>query len=257
MRQLKLLISIGVLCVLLYLYFKRKTLKDIFKNIGFVALGIVIGLIAMWFIKPTQKEIITTPSEIHYRDTCIQNQIIATLTSEDSLSVYRIVKEGIKSNSTNAKPTIEKVVSVDTVITTPLSRQYTNKRIVDNVTIWDTLDVVGEIKYWKYATKTNEDIEVKEKHTTTTAIVEKGTKDSLQIKYLPQYFENSYDKLGLSLGLDYFNDPIIDVGVVYDRHQWSVGIDKDINTKIFDPKGYELKISFKPIKFNKESKLIQ
>ena len=145
------------------------------------AIALIVGFILAWSIKPkTKTEFLAGETITEYKDTCVESKLLCTLTTKDSMSIYRYIREGLKSKSEKVVAQIEEVkVPTQEEVTKPLmERKYT--KLLDNgvVFVWDTITVLGEIKDWNRAYKMNEVVVVQEKSTTTTAVVSEGNDDS-------------------------------------------------------------------------------
>lgn len=227
-------------------------MKNIKNYILPVVVALLVGLVLgkVFFAKIETKYLAGETVTIT-KDTCVDSTLLCTLTTKDSMSIYRIIREGFKNKSEKVEPKTESVVDakpeeVPTTIKKQVKTKYMNNGVTE---VWDTLTFIGELVDWKRATKTNEIVEVQEKITTTTAIIEKGQDDSNTetIKYLPVESNKSTGTyLGLVGGLDYNKSLDYTAGlqlageraglVLYTRPKnWKyVGI--QLNTKLFKVK---------------------
>lgn len=204
-----------------------------------IAIPLIIGIIAFfagWFLKPKKAcTKLSQKTEIVYKDTCLDNKLLCTLTSKDSLSIYRIIREGFKSKSEKVFPKVEssKPVPVEDVPEVLQEIQYTKYMNNGNTEVWDTLLIIGRLKDWHRATKLNEIVEVQEKHTETTAVIEKGSDDSFTKKteYIP--FETNPTRLKAVGGIGYNEGIYYPVGLGI---QWK-GLELDITKNIKQPGG--------------------
>ena len=253
----------ALILILGIVYFFMKKNKDIFKTIGIgVASALVGAALVFFFFKPKpETNTVFIPGKVELRDTCMQDNIVCTLTTNDSLSIYEEVKAGrykkrtIKPKLESAILTKQNIVStMDTTYTGKipdkplLERTYTYYKKVHDTHIWDTVTVEGEILDWQRVVKTDTTIKVKEKITNTTAVIEQGADDSKTQEYLPVEVNSSYIGVSLERTSPPFGDPHFDIGLTFDKERWSVGVDKNTQTKLLDPKGYGIKVIFKPFK---------
>lgn len=241
-----------VLVIATLLILKMKNLK----NYIFVGLGaLVLGAGLMWFIKP-KPATISVPSEVItvFRDTCINDRILFQLTSEDSVSIYKIVKKGLKSKSKTINPPISKTERVtDTLyLNKPLMKTtYPLERIFENIIVWDTLEVMGTITKWVSSSKIDTTEVIKEKTTTNTIGVQVGKDDSGKdiVKYLPLEVEAQKETwIGLGSSLKYENRPIVDIGLSAQsgRSTMSLYIDPQKGFKVLD--SYRVQFNYNLLK---------
>lgn len=232
MRKLKLysLLVVGLLVIILLL-----NMKEIKKYALPVALAI-LGFLAGWFLKPKttiHKSICET--EIVYKDTCLTNSLLCTITSKDSISIYRIIREGLKSKSEKVVPQVEKEVVADVKDIPEIIKEVTVTKYMNNgnTEVWDTITTIGKIKEWKRATKITDVVEVQETHTQTTAVVGKENDDSFTQKteVIPVEVKPTY--LNLVGGVSYTDKVFYPVGLGV---TWK-GLQLDITKNVKAPGG--------------------
>lgn len=209
---------------------------DKIKKYGIAIALAILGFLSGWFLKPSKGNIqVSDKTEIVYKDTCLTNNLLCTISSKDSLSIYRIIREGLKSKSEKVVPKVEKEVVADVKDVPEVIKETTVTKFMDNgvTTVWDTLVIVGKLKDWRRATKINEVVEVQEKHTETTAVIEKGSEDSFTKKteYIPVEVKPSY--LKIVGGISYLDKVYYPVGLGVN---WK-GLDLSLTKNIKAPGG--------------------
>jgi hypothetical protein len=173
------------------------------------------------------------------------------------MSIYTILREGLKSKSKKVSPQIEEVKIPKPEDVKPLlERKYTKHFNNGNTQVWDTIIVVGEIKDWNRAHRIDEVIEVQEKHINTTAIIEKGEDDSKKevIKYLPIPIDGSKKPVYVSLGGSAWMDTKqvhYDFGIGIDTKKNNFSLFKDPTTGFDNLEGYRLQYQRKLIRVSK------
>lgn len=216
MGKYKTIITLGVIASLVsfMLLFKNKKMKNyVLIGLGSLVVGVLLGFI----LDKPQTKYLAGEVKTEYRDTCVESKLICTLTTKDSLAIYRYIREGFKTKSEKVVAKVEEVkVPTEEQKQKPLmERKYT--KILNNgmITVWDTLTVLGTIEDWDRAYKINEVVEVQEKSTTTTAIVEAGTKTDVTetIKYIPIETTSNSLFLGPSAGFQYIDGVNYQVGL--------------------------------------------
>lgn len=241
LRRFKL---IGLVALILGALIIFMNLKTALKYVIGAVIGAAITIIVYtFFVSPKTKIEYVCEQGYELRDTCIDNTLLCTLTTKDSINIYRIIREGLKIKETNSRPKLESVSKVDTVYTQKalLQRQYT-KYLNNGVTeVWDTINVIGEILDWKRSHKTDEIIEVRDKITNNTAIIAKGSDDSETIRYIPTLDSRSQTWIGVEAGVIYDDDMVVPIGITLDRGKSTFGVYKDITTPFKTINGYGIK----------------
>lgn len=215
-----------------------------FKNILKYLLGAAVGagltvLIMTIFFKPEPKVEYICEEGYELRDTCLDNTLLCTLTTKDSFNIYRIIREGLKIKETNTRPKIEEVKVPDTAYNKPLlERKYTKYLNNGTVEVWDSLTVIGEIVHWQRSHQTNEVIEVQEKVTNNTAIIEKGNDDSQTIKYIPIETTPKQTWIGTGASIMYYDNLTVPVSLDLQSGKSTFSIYKDVTTDFGNLKGY-------------------
>ena len=237
------------------LLLKMKNIKNI-KNYIFVGLiALVVGGITGYLIRQPKTEFVPQEEITRYVDTCLTQNILCTLTTQDSLNVYEIIRKGKKSKPVKTNPKIEKVTepTKEEQEKPVLKRVYKMERTFDNVTVWDSITVLGEIQNHQSWHKIDEKVKIEEKITTTTAVIESASDDSYEdrIRYLPLETP-SKSTVGFSAGVTYFDSPTTTVGLVYDAHRFALGFDKQIGTDIKNLEGYGIQMTWKPFRKKKK-----
>lgn len=214
---------------------------------------IIAGGVTGYFLRVPKHTTEFVPGSTVYIDTCLSDNLLCTLTTSDSMAIYRIVKEGLKSKSEKVRPQIESVTTADTSeYNKPLfERVYTKELKNGHITVWDTLIVVGTIKDWNRAYKMDEVTEVRDKHTTTTAVIEQGEDDSktVETKLIP--VENNSLYLAAT-GSAIWNEKISGAGGIgIQNNKFSLGVSKDFSTKLKSLNGYQLNYTRSILKIKK------
>lgn len=224
------------LLLLLIIYMNKKYI--------IYAISALITLVAIFFAgrwtapnKIQTEYICETGYEL--RDTCLGSTLICTLTTQDSFSVYRIIREGLKKKDT----TKHKVEQVEEIVTIEPIKKRTYIKLLDNgiTTVWDTVIVEGKILDWKRSHQTDTLIQVEHKTTTTTAIVEAGKDDSKKIEYIPVENNKSQTWIGVEGGVIYYDNPVVPIGLTLDRGRHTFSLVKDVMTPFGELKGYGIK----------------
>lgn len=229
-----------------------KLMKNISKYILYAVIGlagIALGVFGSKLFSKCKAETVYVPGEVVVKDTCLDNRLLCTITTKDSMNIYRIIKEGLKVHEPKQgnKPKIEEVKVPDTPYAEPiLERIYT--KILNNgiVEVYDTLKIRGEILDWDRAYKVNETVEVQEKITNTTAVIEKGEDNSETIKYLPVEVPRKKETwVGLGTSFKYNDKFIPDAGIFVERGKTSVGLFVDPLQGFNDLSSYRVQLNQK------------
>lgn len=237
LRQFKL---VGLVALILLTLIGIMNFKTILKYLIGAVIGAALTFTVMkiFFCKAveTKTEYICEEG-YELRDTCIGSNLLCTITSKDSINIYKIIKEGLKVQTT-ARPKIEEAV----VVTEEGEDSYEETLYTDYLNtgqteVWDTLVVSqNKIKSWKRAHKSKEVTEVQEKVTNNTAVIAEDKDDSKKIEYFP--VETTSTWIGLQ-GSVLIDDKVkVPVGLTLDRGRNTFGIVKDVTTPFKSLKGY-------------------
>lgn len=253
MRKLKLYAALIAVLLLLLLIINMKNISKYLIYAAIAIGGIAIGwAVQSIFFCKDKTETVYVPGEIQLKDTCLTNNLLCTLTYDDSVTIYRIVREGLKKHVPNEKPAIGSVTVDSSTVVPTVTKVFYKLLSNGTLTVWDTVTVKGqgqvEIVKWDRAYKLDEVETVKETVKNNTAIIEKGDDQTEKIKYLPVEISKKQTWVGLESGILWYNEPVVPIGITLQSGKSTFAVQKDVLTPFGKLEGYGIKYSRNLIK---------
>lgn len=195
-KRLRLIGTLVVLTGLLFVLFKKKSLKNILQYLG----AALIGFALAWFFKPNKPAMPMATIEVveKYIDTCYTH-IDCSFSYEDSLAIYRKVKflKG-RVHVRTTKPRIENKIKKDSVYYTNFHQSYKEHLLTANIDLTlrstDSMATIDNFEF-TYAIDTLKEIEIREKTVTNTIVL-----DSIHtVQTVLKPVESKYQQYGIGI----------------------------------------------------------